>query len=65
MTAKLRQWLPFLLDTDAAVTLMTQAIERRARTYSFPWQMRLLRLVMLHAPEWLVTRVAAAARTSD
>ncbi len=65
MTAKLRHWLPFLLDTEAAVTLMTRAIERRERTYSFPWQMQLLRGVMQHAPEWLVRRVAAAGRTSD
>jgi short-subunit dehydrogenase len=65
MTAELRHWLPFLLDTDAAVPLMTRAIDRRERTYSFPWQMRLVRRVMLRAPEWLVRRVAAAARTSD
>ena len=31
----------------------------------FPWQMRLVRPVMLHAPEWLLRRVVAAARTSE
>lgn len=57
MTAHLRHWLPFLLEPDAAVALMSKAIERRFGTYTLPWQMRLVRSVMMHAPEWLLRRV--------
>ena len=58
MTAHLGHWLPFLLEPDAAVALMSKAIERRLGTYTLPWQMQLLRGVMIYAPEWLVTRIA-------
>jgi hypothetical protein len=57
MTAKLGK-MPFVIETDQAVTLMTRAIARREATFTFPWQMRLLRRVLRIAPEWLIRRVA-------
>lgn len=62
LTASLQHDLPFVLDVDAAVRLMTKAIERRKKTYTLPWQMNLLRHVMVNAPEWLLRRMAPPAR---
>lgn len=41
MTAKNTKKMPFLLETDDAVTRMAKAIERQAKVYVFPWQMNL------------------------
>lgn len=62
MTDVLDHPMPFLVDVDAAVASMTHAIDERARTFSFPWQMALLRHVMVRAPEWLLRRAAPAPR---
>jgi short-subunit dehydrogenase len=64
MTATLRK-MPFVIDSDEAVTHMTRAIARRDRTFTFPWQMRLLRPVFRYAPEWLVRRMAPPARSAE
>jgi hypothetical protein len=48
----------FLVECDDAVRLMSAAIEARRRTFTFPWQMNVLKEAMLRAPEWLVRRVA-------
>lgn len=39
MTAKHRHKMPFLLETADAVDRMAQAIVRKEKTFSFPWQM--------------------------
>lgn len=64
MTASLGK-MPFVIDTDEAVTLMARAIVRHDGTFTFPWQMRLLRPVLRHAPEWLVRRVAPPPRPDE
>ena len=52
----------FLVECDDAVRLMAGAIEARRNTFTFPWQMNLLKEVMVRAPEWLVRRVAPKPR---
>jgi short-subunit dehydrogenase len=54
--------LPFLLELPEAVRLMTLAIERRECTYTLPWQMNMLRHLLVRAPEWLIRRVAPNPR---
>jgi short-subunit dehydrogenase len=63
LTDVLEHKMPFLVDVDDAADWMVDAIARHERTYSFPWQMRLLKHVMVRAPEWFVRRTAPAART--
>lgn len=54
--------LPFLVELEDAVRAIAGAIEARRTTYTFPWQMRLLKEVVVRAPEWLLRRVAPAPR---
>jgi len=63
LTASLSHKLPFLLEVDDAARLMLRAIEQRKNTYTLPWQMSLLKHVMVNAPEWLIRRVSPPART--
>jgi len=65
MTDTLGRKLPFLLEVDEAARLMTRAIEARKSTYTLPWQMDLLRHVMVRAPEWLLRRLAPAPRPDN
>jgi short-subunit dehydrogenase len=53
----------FVIDVPAAVKSMVRAIEARRRTYTFPWQMNLLKEVMARVPEPLLRRLAPAPRT--
>jgi hypothetical protein len=62
--------MPFILETEAAVTLMERAILHRARVVRFPWQLQWL----LRMPSLLPRPVARAlirrlslpnARTSE
>jgi short-subunit dehydrogenase len=62
MTDVLDHKMPFLVDVEKAVDWMIEAIDRHDRTFTFPWQMRMLRHVMVNAPEWLLRRAAPAAR---
>lgn len=63
LTETLQHDLPFVLEVDAAARLMQRAIEASKKTYTLPWQMDLLRHVMVHAPEWLLRRMAPPPRT--
>jgi short-subunit dehydrogenase len=63
LTDSLRHDLPFLLDVEQAARLMVSAIEGRKKTYTLPWQMDLLRHVMVNAPEWLLRKMAPPPRT--
>lgn len=58
MTDKNRFDMPFLLECDEACRLMVRSIERKDRTYTFPWQMRLVSGVLKVAPEWVLRRAA-------
>jgi short-subunit dehydrogenase len=53
----------FVIDVPRAVQYMVGAIEARKRTYTFPWQMNLLKELMVRAPESLIRRLAPAPRT--
>lgn len=64
LTASLRGKLMFAIERDAAVALMTRAIEQRKRTFSFPWQMRMMTPILKFAPEGLLRRLSPAARTA-
>jgi hypothetical protein len=63
MTAVLTHRLPFLVELEDAVDQITGAIDRRERTWTFPWQFRMLRPIFQRAPEWLLRRVTPGPRT--
>jgi short-subunit dehydrogenase len=63
LTASLRGKLPFVITRDDAVAQMTEAIERRRTTFTFPWQMRILSRILKFVPEGLVRRLSPPART--
>lgn len=62
LTAVLDNKLPFLIDCDEAVDIMVKAIAARRKTFSFPWQMRLMSVLFKHGPESLIRKLAPAAR---
>ncbi len=53
-----RYSMPFLLECEEACRIIRKAIERRANTFTFPWQMRGLTPVIKHAPEWVLRKAA-------
>jgi short-subunit dehydrogenase len=59
MTANRKKKLPFLLEVDDAACRIVKAIERRARTYAFPWQLASLVRVIRHMPGALYDRLAS------
>ncbi|MCA1621918.1 MAG: SDR family NAD(P)-dependent oxidoreductase [Acidobacteria bacterium] len=59
MTANRKKKLPFLLEVDDAARRIIRAVERRARTYAFPWQLASLVRVIKHIPGRLYDRLAA------
>jgi short-subunit dehydrogenase len=63
LTAVLDNKLPFLIECEDAVTLMAGAIAARKKTYSFPWQMRMLGFILRNGSEAMVRRLSPAART--
>ncbi len=54
--------LPFVVELDDAVRVMTEAIADERDTFTFPWQMNVLKEVLTRAPEWFVRRAAPKAR---
>jgi|SRR5690606_19250996 len=52
----------FVVELDDAVRAIAGAIDTRRRTYTFPWQMRLLSAAMVAAPEWVLRRLAPRPR---
>src|SRR5919107_776305 len=61
MTAGRKKKLPFLLEVDDAACRIIRAVERRARTYAFPWQLASLVRVIRHIPGRLYDRLASNA----
>jgi short-subunit dehydrogenase len=53
----------FVIDVPAAVDYMVGAIESHKNTYTFPWQMNLLKEVMTRVPEPVIRMIAPAPRT--
>jgi short-subunit dehydrogenase len=64
MTAPLPGELPFAVERDAAVELMARAIAERVKTFTFPWQVRILTRALEFGPEWLVRRLSPPARAA-
>ena len=61
MTAGRKKKLPFLLEPEDAACRIIRAVERRARTYAFPWQLATLVSVFRYLPGRLYDRIAAGA----
>jgi short-subunit dehydrogenase len=59
LTANRKKKLPFLLEVDDAACRIIKAVERRARTYAFPWQLAALVRVIRHMPGRLYDRLAS------
>ena len=59
MTANRKKKLPFLLEADDAACRIIKAVERRARTYAFPWQLASLVRVIRHMPGAVYDRLAS------
>jgi short-subunit dehydrogenase len=59
MTANRKKKLPFLLEVDDAACRIARAIERRARTYAFPWQLATVVRFIRHMPGRLYDRLAS------
>ncbi|HVF66357.1 MAG TPA: SDR family NAD(P)-dependent oxidoreductase [Pyrinomonadaceae bacterium] len=59
MTERRKKKLPFLLEVDDAACRIVKAVERRARTYAFPWQLASLVRVIRHMPGALYDRLAS------
>jgi short-subunit dehydrogenase len=62
MTAVLHHKLPFLVELDDAIAEIAGAIDRRARSWTFPWQFRLLVPFFRLAPEWVIRRITPPPR---
>ena len=60
-TANRKKKLPFLLEVDDAACRIIRAVERRARTYAFPWQLASLVRVLRHMPGALYDRLASSS----
>ena len=65
MTAHRKNKLPFLLEADDAACRIIRAIERRARTYAFPWQLASAVRLIRHIPGRLYDRLASKASLRD
>ena len=57
MTAHNPYTMPFLMDADRFAAKAAQAIERRAAFAVFPWQMRLVAMLLHVVPRGLYDRV--------
>lgn len=65
MTANKKKKLPFLLEVDDAACRIIRAIERRARTYAFPWQLAGLVRLLKHFPNAIYDRLASNSSFRD
>ena len=65
MTAGRKNKLPFLLEADDAACRIIRAIERRARTYAFPWQLASAVRFIRHMPGRLYDRFASRTSFRD
>src|SRR5215204_2500593 len=59
LTAGRKKKLPFLLEPEDAACRIIRAVERRARTYAFPWQLASLVRVIRHIPGAVYDRLAS------
>ncbi len=59
LTANRKKKLPFLLEVDDAARRIRRALERRPRTYAFPWQLATVVRLLRHVPDVLYDRIAS------
>lgn len=57
MTARNAFPMPFLLPTEVAARKIARAIQRRRRSYTFPWQMALVAHLLPYIPGALLGRI--------
>jgi short-subunit dehydrogenase len=57
--------LPFLMEVEPAARLIVRAVERRARTYAFPWQLAGVVKLIKHMPDVLYDRFASKRSFRD
>ena len=65
MTAGRKKKLPFLLEPDDAACRILRAVERRARTYAFPWLLATAVRLIRHMPSALYDRFASNTSFRD
>jgi len=65
MTANRKRKLPFLLEADDAACRILRAVERRARTYAFPWQLAGLVRMLKYLPGAVYDRLASNTSFRD
>lgn len=58
LTAGRHAQLPYLQELDAAVKKMVGAIEKRRKTYSFPWQLATIVRAGMIMPTWMYDRIS-------
>lgn len=58
LTAGRHAQLPFLLELDDAVLRIVRAIERRKKTFSFPWQLATIVRAGMFMPIWMYDRIS-------
>lgn len=56
LTAQNSYRMPFMLPTDRAAGMIFEAIRKGRRTYVFPWQMRLVSMLMPWVPDWMLPK---------
>jgi short-subunit dehydrogenase len=61
MTAHNPYRMPFLMDADRFAEKTADAIERKVRYATFPWQMRIAGALMHALPRWLYDALAERA----
>ena len=59
MTAANDFKMPWLLKADAAAEKIVRALERKKKTYNFPWQLTLLIKLAGWMPDWVIARALA------
>jgi short-subunit dehydrogenase len=57
--------MPFAIECEEAIPLMVGAIEAKKDTFTYPWQMNLLKEVMTRVPESVLRKLAPAPRTKS
>lgn len=65
MTAGRKTKLPFLIEVDDAACRIIRAVERRARTYAFPWQLAAVVRLIKYMPGRLYDRFASNTSFRD
>jgi short-subunit dehydrogenase len=65
MTAHNQFRMPFLVPTDIAAAKIAQAIQRRRRSYTFPWPMACLAHLLPFIPGVILRRLTPPGRPSS